>query len=240
LKVYTTIPHTAVSGTAVSDGAFPIGNEIDFWSHQLSEHALFMQLGLDDKKLKSRAEKLHREWEKYRSGGSRSVPAAIALVHATRELKMEVHSRLVGGEWLGWLWPLFIDHVRREGDYFLSKLHGTVTSDAAECSIWLTFMAEHAAFAAHLLDPSEAKRIHAAIALLGDFTHLQQGCSAAISDQMLSLSTRSGLDLDAYFKSLDIGTPGGARSIIHPALAAHVVREGHRFLMTIGRLQSQI
>ena len=214
-------------------------DDIEFWSRQLSEHALFMQLGLDDKRLKSGAEGLHAQWERYRHG-SRTIPAAISLVIATRELQTEVHSRLIGGEWLGWLWPLFIDHIRREGDYFLTKLQGQMLSDTDECKTWLTFMAEHAAFAAHLLDPSETLRIQQAIGLLGNFNHLWQGCGTSMNEQLLSLTTHSGLDLDAYLKSLRIGTLGAVRSIIHPALAEHVVREGQRFLLTISALQGQI
>jgi Domain of unknown function (DUF2935) len=224
---------------SLSGMTLPIADDIEFWSRQLSEHALFMQLGLDDKRLKRIAEGLHAQWERYRHG-PRAVSTAISLVAATRELQTEVHSRLVEGSWLGWLWPLFIDHIRREGDYFLTKLQGQLLSDVDECKTWLTFMAEHAAFASHLLDPSEAQRIQQALTLLGDFNHLWRGCAPSMNEQLLSLTRRSGLELDAYFKSLGIGTPGAARSIIHPALAEHVVREGQRFLLTISILQGQI
>ncbi len=196
-----------------------------------------MQLGLGDKRLKGEAERLHNQWESYRRG-TRTVPDAIALVSATRNFKTEVHSRLVAGEWLGWLWPLFVDHIRREGDYFLGKLQGQLLSDADECATWITFMAEHTAFAAHLLDPSEAVRIQQAIAMLGTLNQLWKGCSTSLNEQLLSLTTHSGLELDAYLKNLGVGKPGGARSIIHPVLAEHVVREGQRFLATITALQA--
>lgn len=222
----------------ISGIALPIADDIDFWSRQLSEHALFMQLGLDDKRLKDEAERLHKQWESFRRG-PRAVPDAIALVRGTRDFKTEVHSKLVAGEWLGWLWPLFVDHIRREGDYFLGKLQGQMLSDADECATWITFMGDHAAFAMHLLDPSEAERIRQALTLLGNFNQLWQGCGTSMNQQLLSLTTRSGLDLDAYFKSLGVGKPGGARSIIHPVLAEHVVREGQRFLATMTALQSQ-
>lgn len=228
----------AQGASPISGVSLPIADDIKFWSRQLSEHALFMQLGLDNKSLKSSAEGLHAQWERYRHG-PRTVVNAIALVVATRELQTEVHSRLIGGEWLGWLWPLFIDHIRREGDYFLTKLQGQLLSNSDECKTWLTFMAEHAAFAAHLLDPSEAQRIQQALTLLGNFNHLWQGCGTALNEQLLALTTSNGLDLDAYFNSLGIGTPGAARSIIHPVLAEHVVREGRRFLLTINTLQGQ-
>jgi len=225
------------SYAVISGIALPIADDIEFWSRQLSEHALFMQLGLDDKRLKGEAERIHNQWERFRRG-PRTVPDAIALVQGTRNFKMEVHARLVAGEWLGWLWPLFVDHIRREGDYFLGKLQGQMLSDADECATWLTFMAEHAAFAAHLLDPSEATRIQQAIAMLGTLNELWKACSTSLNDQLLSLTTRSGQDLDAYVKNLGIGKPGGARSIIHPVLAEHVVREGQRFLMTLNALQA--
>ena len=225
-------PYGIISGVAL-----PIADDIDFWSRQISEHALFMYLGLDDKRLKSEADRLHKQWESYRRG-PRTVPDAIKLVLGTRDFKTEVHSRLVAGEWLGWLWPLFVDHIRREGDYFLGKLQGQMLSDADECATWITFMAEHAAFAAHLLDPSEATRIQQAIAMLGTLNQLWKACSTSLNEQLLSLTTRSGLDLDAYLKNLGIGTPNAARGILHPVLAAHVVREGQRFLITLNALQA--
>lgn len=228
--------HPAQFYRAFSGITLPVVDDIDFWSRQLSEHALFMHLGIDDKRLKGEASRLHNQWENYRRG-PQTVPDAIALTLETRDFKMEVHGRLVAGEWLGWLWPLFVDHIRREGDYFLGKLQGEMLSDAEECKTWITFMGEHAAFAMHLLDPSEAARIGQALVLLGNFNQLWQGCGTAMNQQLLSLTTRSGQDLDAYLKDLGVGKPGGARSIIHPVLLSHVVREGHRFLQTMQALQ---
>ena len=227
----TYLPYSHVVGSLM-----PLADDIEFWSRQASEHNLFMQLGLDYKTLKRRAESLHKSWENFRRG-PRRVPDAVALVQAGRELKLEVHARLLQGEWLGWLWPLFIDHVRREEDYFLGALQGTRLDPKTECQTWLTFMGEHSAFAMHLLDPSEAARIGQALALLGNFNQLWQGCGAALNEQLLSLTQRSGMDLDTYFNALGIGKPGGARSIIHPLLAEHVVREGRRFLQTMQMIQ---
>ena len=217
----------------------PLADDIDFWSRQASEHGLFMALGLDDKTLKRRSESLHQSWENFRRG-PRRVPDAVALVLAGRELKLEVHGRLLQGEWLGWLWPLFIDHIRREEDYFLGALQGTQLDAKTECQIWLTFMSEHIAFAIHLLDPSEAERMRQAMALQGNFNELWKGCGNAVNDQLLSLTQQKGMELDAYLQNLGIGTPSGAKSVIHPVIAEHVVREGRRFLATMNALQSQV
>jgi hypothetical protein len=216
----------------------PVTDDIEFWSRQLAEHALFMQLGLDDPKLKQRCAQLHQAWEHFRHG-PRQIPTAITLVHHLRDLQLEVHARLGRGEWLGWIWPLFVDHIRREGDYFLGALQGAKLDPVAEAQMWLTFMADHAAFAAHLLDPTETARIREALTLLDKFGELWHGCGTAVNDQLLSLTLRSGTDLDSYLKGLGIGTPNGARSIIHPVLAEHVVREGQRFLKAMSALQQQ-
>lgn len=215
----------------------PLADDIEFWSRQAAEHGLFMSLGLDDKTLKRRSESLHQSWENFRRG-PRRVADAVALVQAGRELKTEVHTRLTQGEWLGWLWPLFVDHIRREEDYFLGALQGTQLDAKTECQIWLTWMAEHAAFAAHLLDPSEAELIRQAIQMQGTLGELFRGCQSTMGEQLLSLTQRSGMDLDAYFNALGVGKPGGAKSIIHPGIAEHVVREGRRFLQTMQMLQS--
>ena len=217
----------------------PVADDIEFWSRQLSEHALFMQLGLDVPGLKQRCAQLHQAWERFRRG-PRPIPGAIALVHHLRDLQLEIHARLTRGEWLGWIWPLFVDHIRREGDYFLGSLQGTKLDPVAEAQMWLTFMAEHAAFAAHLLDPSEAERIRQALDAQGKLGDLFRECASGLNDQLLSLTERSGMDLDAYLKALGVGTPGGAKSIIHPVLAEHVVREGQRFLGTMQALQQAI
>lgn len=210
-----------------------VKDEIDFWSRQLSEHALFLNLGLDDPSLKKRADRLHTQWEVFRSG-TRAPKDAIALALLTRELLSEVYSRLTAGEWLGWIWPLFVDHIRREGDYFISKLQGTAISTPTECGTWLQFMAEHAAFAAHLLDPVEVAKIRQATKFIGDFETLHGGC-AQFNTQLQAMSERAGKALDAYFTTLGVGT-ANVQSIIHPVLAEHVVREGRRFLKVIATL----
>ena len=214
----------------------PIAEDIEFWSRQLAEHALFMRLGLEDPVLKARAEQLHQAWKMFRQG-PRALLEAIRLVHALRDLQLEVHARLVRGEWLGWLWPLFVDHIRREGDYFLGTLQHTGRDPVSECQIWMTFMAEHAAFAAHLLDPSEADKIRQALQAQGQFGELFRSCASGVNDQLLALTQRSGADLDEYMTGLGIGKPGGAKSTIHPILAEHVVREGRRFLQIVEVLQ---
>jgi hypothetical protein len=218
-------------------------DEIDFWSRQLSEHALFSHLGLQDQPLRIRAMELHQQWEAFRQSRSglpsREVSGrALALALDTRSFLSHVHERLVKGQWLGWLFPLFVDHIRREGDYFIDILQHKTLAAEDVCKTWIVFMAEHAAFAAHLLDPTEAQKIRQATAFIGSFEKLHAGCNA-INDQLLVMTTQAGKELDQYFTHLDVGSPR-LKSIIHPALAKHVIREGQRFLTTVDQLKTQI
>jgi hypothetical protein len=227
-------------------GATPtvdFADEIDFWSRQISEHALFVHLGLLDMPLRTRGLELHQQWEAFRQTRKdlppREVPGrALALALDTRGFLNHVHDRLSKGQWIGWLWPLFVDHLRREGDYFIDILQHKATAPETACKNWLVFMAEHAAFAAHLLDPTEGAKIRQATAFIGEFERLHGGC-AAINEQLLNLTTKAGNDLDQYFTRLGVGSPK-LRSIIHPVLAEHVVREGKRFLTIVERIKTEL
>jgi len=218
-------------------------DEIEFWSRQLSEHALFVHLGLMDQPLRIRAQELHQQWEDFRQA-RKGLPArevagrALGLALDTRSFLGHVYERLGKGQWIGWLFPLFIDHIRREGDYFIEVLQHKTPDAETTCKNWLVFMAEHAAFAAHLLDPVESAKIRQATAFIGEFERLHGGC-AAINGQLLALTEKTGKDLDQYFMQLGIGTPK-LKSIIHPVLAEHVVREGKRFLMIVERIKIEI
>jgi len=223
--------------------AIDFNDEIDFWSRQLSEHALFVHLGLLDMPLRTRAQELHEQWELYRQS-RKGLPTreiagrALGLAMDTRSFLGHVYERLGKGQWIGWLFPLFIDHIRREGDYFIEVLQHKPQEPEVVCKNWLVFMAEHAAFAAHLLDPVESAKIRQATAFIGQFEKLHAGC-AAMNEQLLSLTEKTGKELDQYFAGLGVGT-AKLKSIIHPALAEHILREGRRFLMIVDRIKTEI
>jgi hypothetical protein len=220
--------------------AVDFNDEIEFWSRQLSEHALFVHLGLLDMPLRTRALELHQQWEAYRQARKGLPPLeasgrALGLALDTRGLLVHVYDRLAKGQWIGWLWPLFIDHIRREGDYFIDIMQHKTPNAENTCKTWLVFMAEHAAFAAHLLDPTEAAKIRAATAYIGEFERLHGGCNA-LNEQLLTMTVKAGKDLDNYFTQLGVGSPQ-LKSIIHPVLAEHVVREGKRFLTIVEQMK---
>lgn len=218
-------------------------SEMDFWSRQLSEHALFMNLGLEVEPYKSNAGKLHTDWEKVRAQlaliPQNDVGGAMTLlaqpVATLRGFKVEVHQRLKNGEWSGWLFPLFIDHTIRELDYFTERVWGGGLPAKNTLCDNLQFMAEHALFAAHLLDPSEGALIQAAADRAQRLVTLHGACMQAVTQQFVVLSVQATQALDTYFTTQPVSAKSGT-SVIHPVLADHVVREGRQAMATMNEL----
>lgn len=208
-------------------------SDLDFWSRQLSEHALFFSLGIEDPAYRRHAAALHAAWERARPG--MTAGTALAMATELRTFKLDLFAQLSAGKWLGWIFPTFVDHTRRELELFVAHLTGAPVSRQHDTTEWLRFMAEHAAFAAHLMDPIEAARVRQAMASVGQLEGLRQACSAGVSDQILSLSKRAGESLDRFV----VDDVSHAKSVIHPVLATHVLREGRRFLLTVDQLRGR-
>jgi hypothetical protein len=205
-------------------------SDVDFWARQFSEHALFFALGIEDKSYRSAAQALHQAWERARP--TMTVATALRMAPELRAYKVDLYTQLNSGRWLGWIFPLFVDHTRRELDLFVAHATGRPVLPRTDCTAWLQFMAEHAAFAAHLMDPTEAARIQQALAAVGSLQRLQRACADSVSTQLLTLSRRAGEGLDRFVAT----EVPKAKSVIHPVLATHVLREGRRFLLTVDRL----
>ena len=213
-------------------------DDIVFWSRQLSEHALFLSIGLEVEPWRTRAAQMHERWEAVRA----QMPATLARaqiaisgpIQDLRALKVDVYTTLESGRWLGWLFPLFVDHTRRELDYFTQRVfYGGYDASTTTC-VNLAFMREHALFAAQLCDPTEATLMKEAADFAGQFAVLQGGCSA-VGAQFLDMTIRAGDALDQFFTGAPLTQKGA--SVIHPVLAEHVVREGRRFTETMRALQ---
>lgn len=218
-------------------------DDIRFWSRQLAEHALFLHLGLEVEPYKSRAGDLYQHWiallDELRS--TESTEAAKGMlwrpVVDLARFKQAVLDRQRAGEWLGWLFPLFVDHVLRELQYFVARVWGGGLPPTETYCDNVTFMREHAEFAAHLLDPSATELIAPAEGLAEAFASLKPGC-AGLTPGYVTLGRQAGRDLDAYLRTQPVSAASG-RSVIHPVLAEHVIREGERFLQTMDELSTE-
>lgn len=222
----------------------PLG-DIIFWSRQLSEHALFLAIGLESTLYRGRAIALHEAWEEARGDmNALSAQGALTLDKAKSivwrptknlaDLKSEVLKAQEGGTWVGWLFPLFIEHTLRELSYFVERVWGHGLSPEQTYCQNVNFMQEHAEFAAHLLDPKAVALISQADSLSKEFSALREGCFS-LTPTLIELGRRAGDKLDAYFKTQPISAKN---SVIHPVLAEHVIREGQRFLETMNALSA--
>lgn len=169
--------------------------EIRFWSRIMKEHSLFLRLGFrcEDTQLINEANQFQAIFEeierKANAFSAETDPQTI------RAFNVEVHTA-VSHIWvfkrrvLGLIlqcklpgqnnFPLLVDHVSREANYFRNRLeelnNGTLEPlhDAIidENVFFLRIMADHAKFISHLLDPSERKLVAQAREFSHDFDTL--------------------------------------------------------------------
>lgn len=213
--------------------------ETNFWARQLSEHALFLHLGIEDAPLKQRGLALHKEFERFRkefNNRPEMVAQVLPLAKKLRAYKVEVLNTLNSGKWIGWIFPLFARHITLELDYFIDKLNGIKYTDQDEIAFWNTINGEHASFAAHLLDPEERD-----LFLKGDALSQKFAKVVGSEDEMMrQISLTHAKELDEYNTSARTAQQNNQlKSIIHPVLLDHVIREGQRSIRMLDTLQDK-
>ncbi len=147
--------------------------ESRFWIRIFKEHSLFIKLGLpcDRPDLIFEAERFFDELSALeevlstrRNLDSRLVQELRSIVSDLIEFKGHILRLQLQCELLPNLFPLLIDHIRREAVRFLRLLEvGSLTKPGRyllaqlleEEVFWLRIMKEHIEFIQHLLDPSE-------------------------------------------------------------------------------------
>lgn len=207
-----------------------IDDELRFWLNQDKEHMLFYSLGFVDPGLKSESTRLY---EAYESALSRDdLKTGLQILSQSQAFK-ERALALASTRWVGWIYPLFIDHTRRELTYMLARVQPGGVSPRDMLCFGNRINSEHCAFAAQLLDPTETAVQNAAQTAKGQSGAIANQCMTETYPTLLQLSQRSGSAIDQMFSGLNLAS---TKSIIHPALAAHVVREGKRFMSTIATL----
>jgi len=210
----------------------PMGEgEIAFWTRQLSEHALFLHLGLEVEPLKRDAGLIHRDWERARADPR--MDDILALARQLRVFKCEVLGRQLKGEWVGWIFPLFTQHLVRELDLFVAEVTTGLTPSDELCS-WLRFLSEHASLAAHYMDPTEGNKVRRAVEISLGIGQMVPNCRAS-DGQFIALSERAGQQLDTFMTN-EVPT---ARGVIHPVLQTHIIREGRRALAVMQRIRAR-
>jgi hypothetical protein len=152
----------------------------------------------------------------------------IELVRRFLDVKRQMEKAQESGQLKSLAWPTFFEHVALEGERFANRLEkfngGKVELDRSEVvGFWSRIMADHADFIAHLLDPKEKALIQKAMQTSGAWRAVKSGGS---KDKV-----KGSLDEFITFKkTAQAGVEAGQiKSIIHPLLADHVLREALKF-----------
>jgi len=119
----------------MSTAGFSIKDELDFWiggpgddsPGQVPQYAQFMSLLLTKDTWKTDATNLWNSLDSFRKsrGGMALADQATKAVQLGMKLRaylMAAHDAIVGGAFLGWAYPLFVDNMRRKNDFFLEHL----------------------------------------------------------------------------------------------------------------------
>lgn len=250
-------------------------DEIRFWSRIMKEHSLFLKLGFrcEDTQLINEANQFYATFEAIENRAktftngtdphtilrfNEEVHNAVShiWVFKRKVLGLILHCKLPGAN----NFPLLVDHVSREANYFRNRLTELNTGrleplpDAIieENVFFLRIMADHAKFISHLLDPSERKLVEQANHFSQDFDQLlfqardlesmrPQSQTAPLLDQFLDQNRVSVKSLRDFKKTArDLIQACRVKSIIHPLLADHVFREAERFLFIIDMFENSL
>ena len=214
-----------------------------FWGEQMMEHAMFFAMLMPGPELaaqRGEAERFQRAFADHLATLRQSRLDAgnyaafnrttLDLTSRLADYKQRMEDAQVAGQIRSLVWPTFFDHTRNEAIRFDNRLNqlnnGNVTFDRREVvPFWADKMEEHSLFVAHLLDPTEKVLIGAAETSAGAFAKLEKAPVASKDPALAAAQSIINFKVAAE-KGINAGQ---IKSIIHPALADHVVREAVRF-----------
>ena len=160
-----------------------------FWLRIMKEHALFLGEGFNrnDKNLIQQVEQFYNQFDRQLQKAftiPQTVQAvrqlneeSIQLVYAFRNYKRNLLILIINCKVKGFNFPLLVDHVAREAEYFMrtlqkfneGKMDPIQDAIISENVFWLRIMMEHSRFIGSLLDQSERNLVHTALKFGDDF-----------------------------------------------------------------------
>lgn len=267
--------YDSLEGSQLSDGFVTRSlAEIRFWSRIMKEHSLFLKLGFycDDTNLIKEADRFYAIFEgienqanslsfdvdpQYIYNFNNTVYNAVSHIWTFKRkvLGLIIHCKIGGNNF-----PLLVDHISREANYFRNRLKqlNTGTLDPLPDAIinenvfFLRIMADHAKFINHLLDPSERKLVEQAKDFSHDFDQLlfqaidldsmrPQSQTVPLLDQFVDQNRISVRQLRDFKKTArDLIEACRIKSIIPPLLADHVFREASHFLEILDTFEAAL
>ncbi len=244
-----------------------------FWLRIMKEHALFLGEGFNrnDKNLIQQTDRFFQYFEQLEKRALQahtSVQAvrklnedSIQLVYGFRNFKRNLLILIVNCKISGFNFPLLVDHIAREAEYFmrtLQKFNQGILDPVQDAIIsenvfWLRIMMEHSRFISALLDQSERNLVNTARKFGDDFEVLLN--QARDVESMLynkkptyPIITRMNQESESATEELRDFKKAGLeliktcqiRNVINPLLADHVVREAEHFLYMIHVLENRL
>jgi hypothetical protein len=244
-----------------------------FWLRIMKEHAYFLGEGFSrrDKQLIQQTDRFYHFFEQQEKRAHQTpndVTAVrklnedtIQLVFGFRNFKRNLLIMIVNCQVAGFNFPLLVDHIAREAEYFmrtLKKLNEGVLDPIQDSIIkenvfWLKIMMEHSRFIASLLDQSERNLVHTASKFGDDFEVLlnqardvesmllKRKPTYPIIGKLNQDSENATVELRNFKQvGLDLIKSCQIRNVIDPLLADHVVREANHFLSMIHALDMRL
>jgi len=242
--------------------------EVKFWLRIMQEHALFIKAGLpcDQTEFIDEAQAFDQEFDslRRRAEGVKSDKRFTELVNDSYSLVKEFYifkrnllHMMLECKLGGWNFPLLLDHVAREAEYFMRLLDKNKNckvlvngeAKAQENNFWLRIMADHAKFISQLLDPSERNLINTANAFSEefdnlfiqgrDFSSMLHGYPEVAAFKRFMQDTRAATVRLRDFKRAAEEMIAECRlvGLIPGLLADHVRREADHFLMMITMME---
>ncbi|BBB90697.1 MAG TPA: DUF2935 domain-containing protein [Methylomusa anaerophila] len=243
--------------------------ELKFWLRIMEEHAMFIRNGLpcDQPDLIEEAKAFQQEFKSLRQRAEKmqsDKKFADLVADVCRTMKefirykrlllcMAITDRLGGS-----LYPLFLNHVLREAEYFmalLAKMRGSTMEvvKAMEADFWLRVMDDHTQLIRQLLDPSECGIIEVAENYMGDFAALscqsrdwlsmlnEQSLEVPAFDRFLQDSRVATMRLRDFKRALnDMVAEKRLLSIFPPKLPDHIRREADHFLLILAMMEKGV
>jgi hypothetical protein len=210
-------------------------------------------------------ENIHKRADSFDTGAEREVIARfnMEVYQATSHLwtfKRKVLELILSCKITTNLYPSFVDHMSREAAYVMSRIEQVNRGmleplpDAIinENIFFLRVMSDHSKFIAHMLDPSERLLIADATDVSYQFEQLLFQAvdleSMRPASQTAATLTRFLADSRTAVQTLrelqetmrDLLTACRLRSVIHPLLAEHMLRETNHFLHLLDRLEASL
>jgi hypothetical protein len=244
-----------------------------FWLRIMKEHAYFLGEGFSrrDKQLIQQTDRFHQFFEQQEKRAHQTpndVTAVrklnedtIQLVYGFRNFKRNLLIMIVNCKIAGFNFPLLVDHIAREAEYFmrtLKKFNEGILDPIQDSIIkenvfWLKIMMEHSRFIASLLDQSERNLVITARKFGDDFEVLlnqardvesmllKRKPTYPIIGRLNQESENATVELRNFKQvGLDLIKSCQIRNVIDPLLADHVVREANHFLSIIHVLDKRL